>query len=269
MAVADKWVGDADSDEHWRDTMVMVTGPPAQSLQTAFAAEWAFTTGEILSGSAFFPPMADQPGAGSTEPAPVPPNGSGAPGAPIPPLLLHIGLAAAPSSSEDHPMWLFFMRTFSAARRRLWIETPYFVADKALREVVEGRARAGVEVRLLLPDQHTDAKMIRLTSHHYYQELLDAGVHVHEYKATMNHSKHVVVDDAWSVVGSANMDVRSLELNHENVLGVQDRAFAASVEQAFVTDLAKAHEIKTPEWSQRGWFTRVKENVAVVLSEQY
>ena len=74
--------------------------------------------------------------------------------------------------------------------------------------MVADRARAGVDVRILLPDEHTDAKPIRLTSHSYFDELLAAGVKVYEYQPTMMHTKGVVVDGAWSIVGSANMDVR-------------------------------------------------------------
>ena len=99
-----------------------------------------------------------------------------------------------------------------SARQKLYITTPYFVPDEAIRKVVAERARAGVDVRILLPDEHTDAKPIRLTSHSYFEELLAAGVKIYEYQPTMMHTKGVVVDGV-VVVGSANMDVRSKELN--------------------------------------------------------
>jgi cardiolipin synthase len=246
-AVGDKWLGDADTEEHWRDSMVKVTGPPAASLQSAFAQLWAYTSGELLAGPTFFRPDNVEGDAGG---------------------LLHTGLASSPSS-EDHPLRLFFIQSFAAARQRLYITTPYFVPDESIRRVVQERARAGVDVRILLPDEHTDAKPIRLTSHHYYDEMMQAGIRVYEYQATMMHTKHVVVDGKWSIVGSPNMDVRSKELNMENVLGVLDAGLASDLEATFHEDLKKAKEIRLDEWRRRGWWARFKERVCVLFDEQY
>jgi len=179
-----------------------------------------------------------------------------------------IGVSSSPSS-DDHPLRLFFAQTFLSARRTLYIATPYFVPDRNLRRAVAARARAGVDVRLLLPDEHTDAKMIRRTSHRYYQDLLDAGVKIYEYQPTMMHSKLVVVDGLWSVVGSANMDIRSQELNQENVLGILDAGFARQVEEAFERDLSRSARIDPARWARRGWWDRFLERVCAVFEEQY
>jgi cardiolipin synthase len=247
MAVADKWLGDADTKEHWRDTMVKVTGPLAASLQSAFAPLWAYASGELLAGRTFF------------RPDNVEGEDSG---------LLHTGLPSSPSS-EDHPLRLFFVQSFAAARQRLYITTPYFVPDEGTRRVAEERARAGVDVRILLPDNHTDAKPIRLTSQRYYEEMMEAGIRVYEYQSTMMHTKHVVVDGKWSIVGSANMDIRSKELNMENVLGVLDAGFASELEATFRKDLEKSKEIELEEWRRRGVVHRVLERVCALFAEQY
>jgi cardiolipin synthase A/B len=273
MAVSDKWIGNADTEERWRDTMVRVTGPLAATLQCAFVSPWAQTTGELLSGPDVFPPdvlgfpdaapaaAASTPTASSASPP------AGATGA-AQPVTLHTGLASAPSS-ESHPLRLFFIQSFVSAKQKLYITTPYFVPDEAIRKVVADRARAGVDVRILLPDEHTDAKPIRLTSHRYFEELLAAGVKIYEYQPTMMHTKGVVVDGAWSVVGSANMDVRSKELNEENVLGILDEGFAREMEATYFEDLKKAQEIRLEEWRRRGSWQKVKERVAVLFAEQY
>ena len=248
-AVADHWLGDAANEEQWRDTMVRVTGPLAQTLQSAFADIWAFASGEILEGPDFFPPTADT----SVE-------GAGG--------MVHTGLASLPAS-DLHPLRLFIAQSFLSAQKRLYITTPYFVLDEEMRDVVAGRARAGVDVQILLPNDHTDAKLIRLTSHHYFEDLLAAGVKIYEYQPTMIHSKCIVVDGLWSVVGSANMDVRSIELNVENVLGIRDAAFAQALERTFQEDLKRAREVRLEEWRQRGTWAKVKEWVASRLAEQY
>ena len=273
MAVSDKWVGNADTEERWRDTMVRVTGPLAATLQSAFVAPWAQSSGELLSGPDVFPP--DVLGFPDTAPAPASsPAASPAPAAPaastgsVQPVTLHTGLASAPSS-EHHPLRLFFLQSFVSAKQKLYITTPYFVPDDAVRKVVADRARAGVDVRILLPDEHTDAKPIRLTSHSYFDELLAAGVKIYEYQPTMMHTKGVVVDGAWSIIGSANMDVRSKELNNENVLGILDEGFAREMEATYSEDLKKAQEIHLEEWRRRGWWAKAKERVAVLFAEQY
>jgi cardiolipin synthase len=98
---------------------------------------------------------------------------------------------------------------------------------------------------------------------------MEAGIRVYEYQATMMHSKHVVVDGKWSIVGSANMDIRSKELNMENVLGILDAGFAAEMEAAFLADLQKSREIRPDEWRRRGPWERLKERVCAMFEEQY
>jgi cardiolipin synthase len=247
-AVGDKWLGNARSRDEWRDTMVRTTGNVTQALQSAFADLWAFSTGEVLTGENFFPDAAEDDDEGSG--------------------LRAVGIGSSPSS-EEHPLRLFFFLTFLAARERLWIATPYFVPDRHTREVVMRRARAGVDVRILMPNRFTDAKPIRMASHHYYRELLDAGVRIFEYQPTMMHIKHVVVDGRWSVVGSANMDIRSKELNEENVLGILDAGFARQLENAFVADLANAVEIDRAGWRRRGFGARILERISALFAEQY
>jgi cardiolipin synthase len=248
-AIADKWLGDARNENEWRDYMVEVTGPLAASVQSAFAATWAHSTGEILSGPEMWLPADDA---------------AAVPGA----RMLHVGVASAPSS-ENHPLRLFFFQTFAAARRKLYIATPYFVPEKAMRDAVARSARSGVDVRILLPDEHTDATLIRLTSRHYYQQLLEAGVRIYEYKRTMMHCKLMIVDGIFAVVGSANLDIRSQELNDENVLGIQDAEFAGVLEASFLEDLKQAEEIQLARWKERGLWQRLREVAASRLAEQY
>ncbi|HET9316989.1 MAG TPA: phospholipase D-like domain-containing protein [Vicinamibacteria bacterium] len=247
MAIADKWLGHAESEEHWRDSMVRVTGPPAAAIQSAFAAPWAHSAGEILVGERFYPPLEDARGPGA---------------------IRTVGVMSAPTS-DHHPLRLLFMQTFLAARRTLYITTPYFVPDRVTREAVAQKARSGVDVRILLPDEHTDAMPIRQTTHSYLGELLEAGVRAYEYQPTMMHTKHVVVDGVWSVVGSPNMDIRSKELNEENVLCVLDPALGARLDEDFRRDLARSEEITLDKWRRRGWAKRIVERGFRLFAEQY
>jgi cardiolipin synthase A/B len=250
MAVGDKWLGNAGTEESWRDSMVRVDGPFATTLQSSFAAPWAHTAGEILVGEKFYPPF---------PPTPIVPGQA---------AVQHTGVASTPAP-DHHPLRVFFMQTFLSARKTLYITTPYFVPDQVVREAVARKARSGVDVRILLPDEHTDAKPIRQTTHAYVEKLLEAGVKVYEYQPTMMHTKHVVVDGKWVVLGSANMDIRSKELNDENVLGILDPALGAEVERVFFEDLKRAEEIHLEQWKERGAFKRLQEGACRLFAEQY
>ena len=116
---------------------------------------------------------------------------------------------------------------------------------------------------------NTDARPIREAGHRYFEQLLEAGVRIYEYEPTMMHAKTVVVDGKFSVVGSSNMDVRSKELNQENVLGILDVGFAKQVEDTFLNDLKNAKEIKLEEWRKRGMVKKLIERVCSLFSEQY
>ena len=247
-AVADYWLGNPRTGG-WRDVMVEVRGGIAGNLQSAFAQVWAGTCGEILLGSAFYPPDPES-GEGGGEP-----------------LTWHVNVTAAPTS-EGHPVALFFWATFRCARQRLYITSAYFVPDEATCRVLADRARAGVDVRILLPDEHNDVRAARLAGRAAYLQLLEAGVRIFEYQPAMIHAKTVVVDGKWSIVGSANMDIRSRELNLENVLGILDEGFAGEMERAFLDDLEHADEITLQDWRSRAGWARAGELFWRMFAEQ-
>lgn len=250
-AVGDKWLGDAEHEEQWRDMMVELHGCAASNLQSAFTQLWGSSCGEILLGSEIYPPDEE---AAEEEGGEV--------------LSRHVSVISSPSD-ESHPLRKFFFVSFRCARERIYLTSPYFVPDEDTRQVIAERARAGVDVRILLPDSHTDAKPIRMASHSYYQELLDAGVRIYEYQETMIHAKSLVVDGKWAVMGSANMDIRSKELNQENVIGILDEEFGRQVERTFLADLERSREIRADEWRRRGILPRIAERFWVLFAEQY
>lgn len=248
-SVADHWLGDAESPAHWRDSMFRVTGPLARSLQATFGEAWSNGTGEILVGPEFYPLDAEAESDGIR-------------------ISRHVNLISSPSG-DAHPLRKLFWLSFMAARERLYVTNSYFVPDRHIRDALKDRARAGVDVRVLVPNHYTDIKPIRWAGHSYYEELLAAGVRIYEYQPTFIHAKTLVVDGKWSVIGSANMDVRSKELNAENVLGILDEDFAAQLERSFCADLARSREIRLEEWRRRGLAARLRERFFVLFSEQY
>ena len=249
-AVADKWQGNAQDAEHWRDAMVEVRGPLASNLQPAFVQLWSHVTGEALSGPDFFPAH----------------DGDAAPAGEE--IAHHVSVLSSPDT-DDYPLRRVFWISFRCAEESIYITNPYFVPDQMAREVLKERARAGVDVRVLVPNEHNDVFLIRWASHSYYEQLLEAGIRIYEYQPTMIHQKHLVVDDRWSVVGSANMDVRSKELNQENVLGMADPGFARAVRESFLADLERAREIRLDEWRARPSWRRLPERFFCLFEEQF
>lgn len=248
-AVGDKWLGDAQDEDHWRDVMVEVRGCLATNLQSAFTQLWANITGEILLGDEFYPPNPD--GEGLEEG-----------------ISRHVNVISSPASAS-HPLRTFFMISLGCARDSIYLTNAYFAPDLSTRQALAERARSGVDVRLLLPGRHTDAALVRWAGQAYYRELLEAGVRIFEYQPTMIHAKLLVVDGVWSVVGSANMDVRSKELNQEGVIGILDGGFGQELRETFMADLREAREITREEWSRRGWLARCNERLWVSFVEQF
>jgi cardiolipin synthase len=243
-AISKKWKGNVTNTHEWRDSMTRVTGPLVAGIQSAFAENWAYCTGEVLAGPRFFP---------SVEPGPG---------------ICGVSVVSSPSDSLQ-PIRLLFWLSFSNARKRLWICNSYFIPDRRLRDAVVERSRQGVDVRVLVPGNHTDAVPVQAAGQSYYEELLRAGVRIFEFQPAMMHAKTVVIDSAWSIVGSANMDERSMELNEENVLGIADQAFARSIEEGLLSDYSRSTEIKLEEWRKRSIVRKAFERVAKAMIEQY
>lgn len=243
-AISKKWKGNVTNPHEWRDSMTRVTGPMVAGIQSAFATNWVYCTGEVIAGPRFFPPVERGPG----------------------PCALSV--VSSPSDALQ-PIRLLFWVSFINARRRLWICNSYFIPDQRLRAAVVDRARAGVDVRVLVPGNHTDAVPVQAAGRSYYEELLAAGVRIFEYEPAMMHAKTAVIDGTWSIIGSANLDERSMELNEENVLGIGDSDFARAIEQGVVEDLARSREIRLEQWRKRSIFQRGLERCAKALIEQY
>jgi cardiolipin synthase len=252
-AVADKWLGSAQDPEHWRDAMVELRGPIASNLQPAFVQLWSHITGELLVGPAFYPVEHENLGIHTTE---------------LDDVLQHVDVLSSPST-DDYPLRRVFQLSFRCARESIYITNPYFVPDRISRNILKERARAGVDVRALVPNENNDVKLIRWASHSYYEDLLEAGVRLYEYQPTMIHQKHLVIDGEWCVVGSANMDVRSKELNQECVLGILDKEFGKTVQDTFFRDLERAHEVTLAEWRRRPWTHTLKDRFFRLFEQQF
>lgn len=151
---------------------------------------------------------------------------------------------------------------WGAARHRLWVTTPYFAPPIGALDILSSAVKRGVDVRLLLPGK-TDVEFIRHAAHGTYSKLLKAGVKIFEYQKAVLHAKTMVVDGQIGVVGSANLDFRSLWLNAECNLLLFNNETAKALEDAFNKDVEQSTEITLAEWKKRSLKHRVLDALAL------
>jgi len=237
VGIADTWQGDADTKDHWRETMVRVEGPVVTQMQFAFMDNWVKSRGELLTGLDYFPKNT--------------PSGD---------CLTQV-LKSSPSEGSS-AIKLMFVVSIVSAQKSIYINSAYFVPDTDTIRALEGAVRRGVDVRVIVPGEYTDVPIVRHAGRLFYAQLLRRGIRIFEYLPTMMHAKTMVVDGIWTTIGSSNFDDRSFRLNDEVSVNIHDQSIAAQMEQMFFEDLARSEEINTRRWLKRPWPNRVKERVA-------
>ena len=235
VGLDDQWLGSAQDPQHWRDTMVRFEGPVARLMEGAFQENFVESLGPVT-------PIVDPP-----------------PQIPAEPLDSAMVLRSSPTGGANDLKRLYLI-TIAAARRTLDICSPYFLTDESTRWALAEARRRGVRVRVLVEGDLTDAKPVKYAGRDAYQLLLDQGIELYEYQPTMMHVKAMVVDGAWSMVGSANFDNRSLELNDEMNVAVSDRDLAARLTQDFEHDLRTARRLDSATWRQRPMLDKAREH---------
>lgn len=238
VGVADYWAGNADSKDSWRDTHFRIEGPPLRYLEACFYENWIESAGVVM-------PIIE----GEAEPA----GDGGTPG------IVSIPVWSSPVGGHNGVKKLYLL-SIAAAARTIDIQTPYLVLDGSTSWSLKDAAARGVRVRILVEGDLTDAKAVKHASRDGYEELLAAGIEIYEYQPTMMHAKAMVVDNAWSIIGSSNLDNRSLELNDENNIAVADGAFAANLREDFEIDLTRSARITLEAWRQRSLLDRARQH---------
>jgi len=208
----------ARGEAAWRDTHLRLEGAAVHGLQAAFLENWAFATRGrgALQGADFqacFPAVT---------------RGG------------HwVQVVASGPDQEAHAIEALYFAAIAGARERLWITTPYFVPGEALTAALASAALRGLDVRLLLP-LRTDSFVVDAAGRTYHDALAAAGVKIHLFGPPMVHAKTMVVDRDLAIVGTANLDNRSLRLNFEVVVAVHGEPAASELARLFDADLAHA-----------------------------
>lgn len=242
VGIADQWQGNGESPEHWRDNHYKVTGPVVAQLQSVFMDNWLKSRGEVLHGPEYFPPLS------ATGP---------------------YAAQAFKSSPRlgDMDMRLMYLLAIASAQHSLLIENAYFLPDELMRKELIDAAARGAKVEIVVPGEHIDQKAVRAASRKHWPELLKAGVKIYEYQPAMTHVKLMIVDGAFTSVGSGNLDLRSIRLNDEANMNVLNSSFAAQQARLFEADKRRSREISLDETGKLGFLHPLQQAASVVSPE--
>lgn len=227
----------------WVDAVMRFEGPVARQNQLLFAADWMCEVEEDLSGLLLQapPPSPGPPEAGRCTVVGTGPNGR-------------------PQAAPE-----LFQGLMYAAREELLITTPYYVPDEAMQAGLCAAARRGVDTRLVLPARN-DSLFVAAASRSWYPELLAAGVRIHEYLQGLLHTKSVTVDGRLMLIGSANMDRRSFELNFENNILSDDPALTGALRARQLEYLQRCRPVSAAEVAAWPGYRRLWQNALAIMS---
>ena len=229
--ITDEFDPPVHSERRWRDTVVAIEGPVLGDWQQLFRETWNHVAADTLSVSL----RADFP------------------------------IAGQQSGRVNRSRGIFYpeitrtvITRIRNSRRRVWLATAYFVPSMKLRRALRRAVRRGVDVRLLLPGEHTDHPAVRHAGRRYYYRLLRHGVRIFEFQPRFTHSK-VLVCDEWCSIGSSNLDRWTLRWNLEANQEIDDPAFSDRVCEMLEDDFRHSGECLFSEWAKRPWYRRWKE----------
>jgi cardiolipin synthase len=224
----------------WVDAMMRFEGPVARQNQHLFAGDWMANVDDDLSDLLR---------------KPIPPAAPSGFTAQV------IGTGPTVRTSAMPEM---FESLMYSARRELVISTPYYVPDEPMQAALCASARRGIDTTIVFPARN-DSWIVGAASRSYYEGLLDAGVHIFEYVGGLLHAKSLTFDGEVTLIGSANMDRRSFELNYENNILFYDPALTAEMRRRQQSYIAKSHPVTSEMVAGWTWRNRLRNNVIAML----
>ena len=240
MNIADRYL-DSYTKGIWRDTHMRVSGPAVGSLQYSFAVDWRFMGRELLQEE--------------VEPAPEGPAQE----------TVGMQMLTCGPTSEWSNISFLLLKAIGNAKKRVLIQTPYFLPTESLLKTIQVAALSKVDVRIMLPT-HSDSLILTYASRSFVNECLRAGVKFYFFDAGMLHSKTVVVDDTFCSIGSANIDFRSFEHNFESNMFMYSRDVNRAMQLNFAEDMRLSHRIKPALWRRRPLLHKAFESILRLLS---
>jgi cardiolipin synthase len=225
-----------------RETHLMLRGPAVGQLQWIFCEDWYFATGAELIAPVYLHK--------------TPPTGTEI-----------VQVVASGPDAREGAIHKAFLTAISQAREKVYLTSPYFIPDRALELALQMAALRGVDVQLLLPEK-SDHPFVNLAGRSYYDNLMQYGAVINTYVDAFLHAKMLVVDGIFTVIGSANADVRSFSYNFEVNVQIYGDHFAKQAEAIFLADLAHSKKLDSESFARRPAHIRFSENFCRLFSPQ-
>jgi cardiolipin synthase len=243
--VSDRYINKGDGSLFWRDTHLRVDGPGVYYLQYLFLCDWNFCADETLtSDETYFPRAADFSQTGDNK---------------------VVQIAASGPDSETPTILFSLLQAINLATREILITTPYFIPGESLLDALIIASLSGISIKLLVPEK-SDSVLVNSAARSYYDDLLKAGVEIYQYKKGFVHAKTLVADRKIAMVGTANMDFRSFDLNFEVNAIVYDPGTANELADVFFEDIKDAEKIDELIWNGRPLLNKLGQKTARLLS---
>lgn len=234
--LADEYINQIERFGHWKDSGIRIDGPATQAFTRLFLMNWYINRGEISDFDQYHLENQTRPGSGLCIP-----YGSG----PKPIYKTKVGK-------------IVYQNLINQAEDFVYITTPYLIIDYDLTEDIKNAAMRGVDVRIVTPFV-PDKKIIQLVTRGAYPDLLSAGVRIYEYTPGFIHSKQMIVDDCFAVVGTINLDYRSLVYHYENAVLLYKTESIADIRQDFEDIFEVSQEIFSDTINLTWYQTMIKE----------
>lgn len=222
---------------YWRDTCVRIEGGGVYNLQYTFLSDWNFASGQALyPQQKFFPSAMNDASLGNK--------------------IMQTVVSGADSKIPS--IMLAMAQSIAVARTEVLITSPYFIPDDTILNAIKVAGLRGVDIKILVPGI-SDSKIVNAVSRSYYRELLELGVEIYRYRKGFVHVKTMVCDGQISMVGSANMDYRSFDLNFEANVMIYDTELSNELRTQFMNDIRDSEKIDLTEWRKRPRLRKFKE----------
>lgn len=244
--VSDKYINNDQEPEklYWRDTHLRIDGPGVQYLQYLFLCDWNFCANKKLVPDEYFFPS---PRSIAEDDDKV------------------VQIAASGPDSRTPTVLYSVLQAINLATKEILITTPYFIPGESLLDALIIASLSGVSVKLLVPGV-SDSRLVNAAAHSYYSDLLKSGVEIYLYQKGFIHAKTMVTDQKIAMVGTANMDFRSFDLNFEVNAIVYDKGIATQLAQVFYNDLQHAEKIDRAAWDDRPLMRQLLQKAARLVS---
>ena len=234
---------------HWRDTHLRIVGEAVNGLELRFGLDWNYATKEdIFNSDKYFKPLEEM--------NILPENGDD---------VLRMQIISSGPDSETKLIRDNYIEIINNAKDHVYIHTPYFIPDEAFMSALNVAARSGVDVRLMIPCM-PDHPFVYSATLSWAGTLLEAGGKVYTYERGFLHAKSVMADGKVACVGTANMDIRSFELNFEVNAMIYDEEVTVELEDNFIRDIYDSKEYTFDMYRNRSLLQRIKEQVSRLLS---